>query len=195
MLHLFTIHQGLRTPMSNILANWADQQKHLMVQVLSWLKIIPCKTSIHSDNHSDDIYLWEIKVVWMRWYFARFHEIINQKDAENFSQDCILLNYLSVISSQSIQNFSQKCQYFTLIDQSVSLITVASLVYLGRNQLWFQFSTLTNKKVLFLNTILSVRCTKDSSFFSQQIVPWHPNFSNQSCFFLSRNIRKWRSFK
>ena len=34
------------------------------------------------------------------------------------TQGCILLN-LSVISSKFIQKFAQKCQYFTLIDQSL----------------------------------------------------------------------------
>ena len=34
-------------------------------------------------------------------------------------QGCILLTYLNVISSKFIQKFAQKCQYFTLIDQSV----------------------------------------------------------------------------
>ena len=37
------------------------------------------------------------------------------------NQGCILLTYLSVISSKFIQKFAQKCQYFTLIDQSVPL--------------------------------------------------------------------------
>ena len=35
------------------------------------------------------------------------------------TQGCILLTSLSVISSKFIQKFAQKCQYFTLIDQSV----------------------------------------------------------------------------
>ena len=35
------------------------------------------------------------------------------------AQGCILLTSLSVISSKFIQKFAQKCQYFTLIDQSV----------------------------------------------------------------------------
>jgi hypothetical protein len=38
-----------------------------------------------------------------------------------YVQGCILLTYLSVISSKFIQKFAQKCQYFTLIDQSVPL--------------------------------------------------------------------------
>ena len=36
-----------------------------------------------------------------------------------FKQSCILLTSLSVISSKFPQKFAQKCQYFTLIDQSV----------------------------------------------------------------------------
>ena len=44
----------------------------------------PCKISAHSDKHSDDIFLWGIRVVQMNWNFVRFHEIINQRDAEHF---------------------------------------------------------------------------------------------------------------
>ena len=44
----------------------------------------PCKISAHSDKHSDNIFLWGKKVVRMSWNFVRFHEIINQRDAENF---------------------------------------------------------------------------------------------------------------
>ena len=43
----------------------------------------------------------------------------------------------------------------------------------------FQISIWTNKKVVFLKKILSVPCTMDSSFFSQQMAPWHPNFTHQ----------------
>ena len=39
-------------------------------------------------------------------------------------QSCILLNDVSVISSKFINKFAQKCQYFTLMDQNVPLITV-----------------------------------------------------------------------
>ena len=67
-------------------------------------------------------------------------------------QSCILLNYISVISSIFINKFAQKCQYFTLMDQSVPLITVTSLVYLGRNPLWLCLLTElrknTNKTIL-----------------------------------------------
>ena len=54
---------------------------------------------------------------------------------DSLNQSCILLNYISVISSKFINKFAQKCQYFTLMDQRVPLITVTSLVYLGRNRL------------------------------------------------------------
>ena len=37
----------------------------------------------------------------------------------SWCQGCILLTSLSVISSKFIQKFAQKCQYFTLIDQSI----------------------------------------------------------------------------
>ena len=40
-------------------------------------------------------------------------------------------------------------------------------------------SILTNKRVLVLNKILSVPSTMDSSFFSQQMAPWRPNFPHQ----------------
>ena len=33
--------------------------------------------------------------------------------------------------------------------------------------------------ILFHKKILSVPCTMDSSFFSQQMAPWHPNFPHQ----------------
>ena len=46
----------------------------------------------------------------------------------NRLQSCILLSYISVISSKFINKCAQKCQYFTLMDQSIPLITVMSLV-------------------------------------------------------------------
>ena len=53
----------------------------------------------------------------------------------NSYQGCILLSYLIVISSKFIQKFAQKCQYFTLIDQSVSLDNFYITFYLRTNQL------------------------------------------------------------
>ena len=59
----------------------------------------------------------------------------NSGKAQALQQSCILLNYISVISSIFINKFAQKCQYFALMDQSVPLISVTSLVYLGRDPL------------------------------------------------------------
>ena len=50
-------------------------------------------------------------------------------------QGCILLTYLSVISSKVVQKFAQKCQYLTLIDQSVPLDNFYITFYLSTNQL------------------------------------------------------------
>jgi hypothetical protein len=36
-------------------------------------------------QHLDDIYLWVIRGVRISWNFVKFHEMINQRDAENFS--------------------------------------------------------------------------------------------------------------
>ena len=44
--------------------------------------------------------------------------------------------YLSVISSKFIQKIAQKCQYFTLIDQSVPLDNFYITFYLRTNQLY-----------------------------------------------------------
>jgi hypothetical protein len=48
----------------------------------------------------------------------------------------------------------------------------------------FQSSIMTNKKVLFLQKILSVPCNMDRTFFSQQMAPWRPNFPHQRLWFL-----------
>ena len=48
-----------------------------------------------------------------------------------------LKSYIRVISSISINKFSQKCRYYyTLMDQSVTLITVTSLFYPLTIQYW-----------------------------------------------------------
>ena len=85
----------------------------------------PCKISAHSDKHSDNIFLWGVKVIWMSWNFFRFHKITNQRDAENFKFLC-----------------------------------------------W------QTKKFHSLK-IWSVPGTMNSSFFSQQMAPWRPNFPHQ----------------
>ena len=61
--------------------------------------------------------------------------IVFEKNVSLRSQSCFLLNYISVISSIFINKFAQKCQYSTLMDQSVPLLTVTLLDYLGRNLL------------------------------------------------------------
>ena len=53
-------------------------------------------------------------------------------------QGCILLTYLSVIFSKFIQKFAQKCQYFTLIDQSVPLYNFYITFYLRTNHHWMK---------------------------------------------------------
>ena len=84
------------------------------------------------------------------WTYIRWGNWISLSFLMNFVQSCILLK--SVISSIFINKFDQKCQYFTLMDQSVPLITVTSLVYLGRNPLWLCLLTElrknTNKTIL-----------------------------------------------
>ena len=81
---------------------------------------------------------------WIGCRVLRFKKTIHISTI--LSQSCILLNYISVISFKFINKFAQKCQYFTLMDQSVPLITVTSLVYLGRNPLWISFKVPLNKK-------------------------------------------------
>ena len=56
-----------------------------------------------------------------------------QKKFESM-QGCILLTYLSVIFSKTVQKFAQKCQYLTLIDQSVPLDNFYITFYLRTNQ-------------------------------------------------------------
>ena len=65
---------------------------------------------------------------WIYW------NVLNQI-ALPYSQGCILLTYLSVISSKFIQKLAQKCQYFTLIDQSVPLYNFYITFCLRTNQL------------------------------------------------------------
>ena len=57
------------------------------------------------------------------------------------------------------------------------------------NSCWkFQLSILTNKKVLFLKKFWSVPCTMDSSYFSQKMATWRPNFPHpRLCFRLQEN--------
>ena len=79
----------------------------------------------------------------------------------DFEQGCILLTYLSVISSKFIQKFAQKCQYFTLIDQSVPpdnfyvtclLREKSALILNDCDKLWMNITVLYKKvyKISFL---------------------------------------------
>ena len=52
-----------------------------------------------------------------------------------FTQSGFLLKYIKVVSSIFIHKFAQKCQYSTLMDQSVPVITVTSLDYFRSNPL------------------------------------------------------------
>ena len=65
----------------------------------------------------------------------KFVEKFHLNPAIRRTQGCILLTYLSVISSKFIQKFAQKCQYFTLIDQSVPLYNFYITFYLRTNHL------------------------------------------------------------
>ena len=87
--------------------------------------------------------------------------------------------------------FRETLQYFSLfrpshnillwglkvVRMSWNFVSFHKMIY--QRDFRFQISILTNKKVLFLKKILSVPCTMDSSFFSQQMTPWHPNFPHQ----------------
>ena len=53
----------------------------------------------------------------------------------NLPQSGFLLKYIRVVSSIFIDKFPQKCQYSTLMDQSVPVITFTSLVYFKGKQL------------------------------------------------------------
>ena len=61
---------------------------------------------------------------------------VPNSDMSCLEQSCFLLNYISVISSMFINKFGQKCQYYyTLLDQSIPLVTVTSIVSLLTIQL------------------------------------------------------------
>ena len=89
----------------------------------------------------------------MSWNFVRFHEIINQRYAENF-------RFLTFDSKQN----------------------------------GYTFATVYRSNCL---TVFSIRSTMDSSFFSQQMAPWRPNFSNPrgKCFKLHKGSKTtWTEF-
>ena len=56
------------------------------------------------------------------------------------AQTGFLLSYIDVISSICVNKFAQKCQYYyTLSDQSVSLVTIRSLFYILRIPVWLHY--------------------------------------------------------
>ena len=86
--------------------------------------------------------IWIIKVIKYPLIGIRENSIQSRKCIISYaiwirvrSVRCILLTYLSVISSKVVQKFAQKCQYFTLIDQSVPLDNFYITFYLRTNQL------------------------------------------------------------
>ena len=74
-------------------------------------------------------------------YLVVSHEPLLSKHtgAHHPTQTCILLKCISVISSIFINKFAQKCQHSTLMDGSVPLITVTSLVSFRRIQVWSSY--------------------------------------------------------
>ena len=76
--------------------------------------------------------------IWNPYCFCNLKDCVSilMQFSWHYVQGCILLTSLSVISSKFIQKFAQKCQYFTLIDQSVPLDNFYITFYLRTNQLW-----------------------------------------------------------
>ena len=101
--------------------------------------------------------------------YARHNQQFDQKNKSSgncclfhCAQGCILLTYLNVISSKFIQKFAQKCQYFTLIDQSVPLYNFYITFYPRTNQLWI-------RSYLFLFPWLYF----DAFFFYERRMGWY----------------------
>ena len=82
------------------------------------------KISANLDNSLLPIQKIHLMFVWMNWKFAKFHEIQNQRDAENFSFLCWQIK----------------------------------------------------KYYIFLKKNWSLPCTMNSSYFSQKMATWCPNF-------------------
>ena len=120
-----------------------------------------------TDSIEAKIFLRTITVLFFHSFV--FHIKVSQiQQCIKYQQGCILLTYLSVISSKFIQKFAQKCQYFTLIDQSVPLYNFYITFYLRTNQLCFHFSILFFQVgifFLFLVGIFSSRITNSQRLF------------------------------
>ena len=69
--------------------------------------------------------------------------LVEQIVIVHYTQSCFLLSYISVISSMFTNKFVKKCQYYyTLLEQSVPLVTVTSVVSLLTKQLWLHRTTI-----------------------------------------------------
>ena len=67
--------------------------------------------------------------------------------------------------------------FVIMSNKELSKLAEIVLRFIESKKCWkFQLSILTNKKVLFLKKIWSVPCTIDSSYFSQKMATWRPNF-------------------
>ena len=73
---------------------------------------------------------------------------------------------------ETLQNFRSFRQHFSMGNKScLNELKFCEVPQNKSKRCWkFQFSILTNKKVLFLKKIWSVPCTMDSFFFSQQML-------------------------
>ena len=72
---------------------------------------------------------------------------------------------LSVISSKFIQKFAQKCQYFTLIDQSVPLDNFYLTFHLRTNQFCVQYTYLLNHHMGHNNNHHSLESPLDNCLY------------------------------
>ena len=99
------------------------------------------------------------------------------------TQGCIFLTCLSVISSKFIQKFAQKCQYFTLIDQSVPLYNFYITFYLRTNQLWlllsfFQKQVLRRPQNVKTTTIVLTLLLSSAAHRLEHVQFWIPTYFN-----------------
>jgi hypothetical protein len=70
-------------------------------------------------------------------------------------QSCSIQNNIGVISSKFINKFVQKCHcYYTLLDQSIPLVTITSIVSLPTEQLWLW--TLTPEFYMWTQKIICI---------------------------------------
>ena len=126
----------------------------------------------------------------------------------NRTQICILPKQINVISSKLIYKFAQKCQYSTLMDQKVHSITVLSLVYFRRIQVWPYSKHHSGKKVgevriiprtlrglgflLVASYIFLVDASKIFQSWNKQQPPINMHIIGSGCLFHLLNICVWQ---